>query len=111
MTQQMLLSEKEAYESALEADLREMSRQLEVLRSRTAGVAIGARIALACELSRLTDHRTALQRRLDELRRAGEDRWSRLCDGLDTIRNELADGLESLADQLRSIPSEPDRRA
>lgn len=95
------MTDKELYEAKLDAELRELNARLELLRAKVALTAIDMRVLISHEISRLTLKKTALHDKLNELRGMGEAGWKKLCDGIDVMRRDLADGLESLADRMR----------
>ena len=96
-----IMDDRTLYEKKIEAELREMQARLDLLRAQAASAAVDVRIRIERELDRLRDRRSELRRGLDELRSAGEAGWTRIREGMDAARRELADGLESLAAKLR----------
>jgi hypothetical protein len=93
--------DKRLYERKIEAELREVQARLELIKAQAAGAAVDLRLQIERELDALRNKRSELGRRVEHLRNTGEAGWTKIREGLDHARRELADGLEVLAAKLR----------
>lgn len=91
------MSLKDAYVSKMEAQLKEWQAELSKLKAKAQKAAAEGRLEYQKRIEASQTNYQALQRKLDELRRSGEDRWEALKAGVESAWAELK----------RSTPKDP----
>lgn len=84
---------KEAYQKKFETQLKDCDAQLDQLREKAKKAKAEARIKIENELAQLQAQRAAAQKKIDELRSAGEQAWEDLKDGVEKARSDMSGAL------------------
>lgn len=85
---------KEDYQEKLEAQLKEWSRKIDQLKSGAEKLATGAKVTYHEQIDALRGKQEAAQKKLHELKEAGEGAWESLKVGIDRAWDELKQGVE-----------------
>jgi len=83
------MSLKDAYVSKIEAQLKDWAADLKKFEARAQKAAAEGRIEYQKQLEASRANHQALERKLEELKKAGEDRWEALKSGVESAFNEL----------------------
>jgi chromosome segregation ATPase len=95
------MSSKDEYQQKLEAQLREWSAKLEVLRAKADQAKAEQKMTHQKEFEALQERKEALEERLDELRASGEDAWEEVKAGTEAAWKELDDAFTRSLQRFR----------
>ncbi|MEW6380793.1 MAG: hypothetical protein AB1611_14460 [bacterium] len=84
-----LAQKKQEYETAMEARLTEYDNKMAELKNKAANAAQDTKAEMDQLIAELAVKREEAQKKLDELKAAGEDSWENFKAGLDTAVDDL----------------------
>lgn len=94
-------SRKQAFQHALEAQLKDWEAKLEQLRAKANDAGADIRAEFEVQLEALAAKQAVAQEKLQELRQHGEWAWEDLKDGADKAWKELREAIERAASRLK----------
>jgi hypothetical protein len=86
---QITMSLKDAYVAKMEAQLKEWSAELSSLKAKMEKATAQGKIEYHKQIEASQAKQEALKRKLEELKKAGEDRWEALKTGVEGAWNEF----------------------
>ncbi|MCK5779202.1 MAG: coiled coil domain-containing protein [Rhodospirillales bacterium] len=89
------MSNKQAYQQKVQAQLDEWSAEIDKLRAKADKADADAQIALNREIDDLRDKKNQAREKLDELSDASEGAWEDLKTGIESASNQLGQALRS----------------
>ncbi len=89
------MSNKQAYQQKVQAQLDEWSAEIDKLRAKADKADADAQIALNREIDDLRDKKNQAREKLDELSEASEGAWEDLKTGIESASNQLGQALRS----------------
>ena len=92
---------KEDYQAKLEAQLKEWSRKIDQLKSAAEKLAADAQVTYHQQIDELRGKQEAAQKKLQELKKAGEGAWEFLKVGIDRAWDELKQGVEGALSRFK----------
>lgn len=92
---------KEDYQEKLEAQLKEWSRKIDQLKSAAEKLAADAQVTYHQQIDALRGKQEVAQKKLQELREAGEGAWESLKAGIDRAWDELKHGVEGALSRFK----------
>lgn len=94
------MGQKEAYLEKMDAQLREWKGRLDVLVAQADQTKADAKIEYHNRVKEMRKQRKELERRLDELRKAGEDGWKDVQARIEKGRRDLDKSIQDLQRKL-----------
>ena len=95
------MSEKDAYERKLQAQLDKWSAEIDRLKAMAEGASADAHIRYHKEIEDLRQQKNAADNKLSELRRASGDAWKDMKSGLDEAWESLANSVKTASARFR----------
>lgn len=95
------VSAKQDFLERLEAAHRDWDARFDILKNKASEATAGLREELREEVDALAGKRTAIEVRMQELRRRTEDAWEDLREGMESAWKELQDTLHRVASRLK----------
>ena len=92
---------KEDYQEKLEAQLREWSGKIDQLKTAAEKLAADAQVTYHQQIDALRGKQEAAQKKLHELKEAGEGAWEFLKAGIDRAWDELKQGMEGALSRFK----------
>lgn len=92
---------KEAYQEKLEAQLRIWNAKIEELKGKADKAEAEAKIRYQEQLQALRAKQEEAEKRLRELKAAGEGAWEDLKGGIEKVWDELRDAVEKAASRFK----------
>jgi len=92
---------KDTYQEKLETQLKEWNAKIGELRSRAERVATGARVKYQEEVEALRFRYEGAQRKLQELKQAGEGVWEDLRSGIEGAWDELRQAVDNVVSRFK----------
>ena len=89
------MSKKEAYEKKLEAQLKEWKTDIDKMKAKAEKADAEARLEYYKQIEDLRSKQEAVQKKLTELKAAGESAWEDLKSGIDLAWTSLAESIKS----------------
>lgn len=87
-------AERKAYEQKIEAQIDELGARMELLRAKANQATADAKIKITERLGELRTQQAETERKLQNVREAGEDAWKELRSGMDDALKSLQNGVE-----------------
>ena len=88
---------KQAYEEKVKAQLEKMNAQIDELKAKGKQAQADASIEYHSQLEQLYANRDAVQLKLEEIQKAGEEAWGELQGGFEQAWNDLSRAFEKAA--------------
>lgn len=95
------MSQKEAYEKKMEAQLEKWSAEIDGLKAKAKMADADARIAINEEIDSAASKKKAAKEKLDELKDAGDDAWEDLKHGIEGAWTSLDAAVRSASSRFR----------
>ncbi len=95
------MSEKEAYQQKMEAEIKEWGAKIDQLEAKTEKASAEAKIQYKEQLSVLTKKKDAAKAKLNELKNASEGAWESAKSGLDNAWTDLKASLENAVSRFK----------
>ena len=92
---------KENYQEKLEAQLKEWSGKIDQLKTAAGKLAADARVTYHQQIDALRGKQEAAQKKLQELKEAGEGVWEYLKAGIERAWDELKEGVEGALSRFK----------
>ena len=89
------MSTKNSYQQKFEAQLNEWKAEISTLKAKADKADAQARIEMNKNIDKLRKKRDDLQNKLEQFKKAGEDGWKDLKEGLDSAGKTLTQALSS----------------
>jgi chromosome segregation ATPase len=89
------MERKEAYAKKVQAQLDEWDADIKKLRARAEQAEANAQIEYQKQIETLQSKRDSVKGKLADLKRASDDAWEDLKDGLESARDSLGNALKS----------------
>jgi hypothetical protein len=89
------MGNKEAYREKLEAQMREWSAKIDLLKARADQVEAEAKIEYRNRIEDIRQRKEALQEKLKELQNASDAAWKEIKGGTEKAAADLRDALQS----------------
>jgi len=89
------MGSKEAYREKLEAQMREWSAKIDLLKARADQVEAEAKIEYRNRIEDIRQRKEALQEKLKELQNASDAAWKEIKGGTEKAAADLRDALQS----------------
>ncbi|MEJ2428232.1 MAG: coiled coil domain-containing protein [Deltaproteobacteria bacterium] len=89
------MDKKEAYREKLEAQMREWSAKIDLLKARADKVEAESKIEYKDRIEDIRQRKAALQTKLKELRNASDDAWKDIRAGTEKAADGLREALQS----------------
>ena len=89
------MGSKEAYREKLEAQIREWSAKIDLLKARADQVEAEAKIEYRNRIEDIRQRKEALQEKLKELQNASDAAWKEIKGGTEKAAADLRDALQS----------------
>ncbi len=95
------MSQKEAYQEKLKAQLDEWSADLDKLKARAEKAEAGLKIEYHNEIEQLRAKKEAVEQKLSELKNASEDAWEDIKAGIETSWDSLSQAIKSAVSRFK----------
>ena len=95
------MSEKEAYQQKIEAEIKEWGAKIDQLESKTEKASAEAKIQFKEQLAALNRKKDAAKAKLQELKNASEGAWESAKSGLDSAWSDLKASLENTVSRFK----------
>lgn len=95
------MDERQVYEQRLQRKLHEWGAEIDKLKARATKAAAGGRLDYHGQIEKLQSMREDSERKLAELREAGDDAWGELQAGVKSATNSLENSLKWARSKLR----------
>lgn len=95
------MSEKEAYEKKLQAQLDEWGAEIDRLKAKADAAGADAQLEYNKQLDELRSKRAAANEKLAELKATSGDAWEDLKDGITKAWGSLSDAMKSAKDRFK----------
>ncbi|MCF8114716.1 MAG: coiled coil domain-containing protein [Desulfotignum sp.] len=89
------MSKKEAYEKKLEAQLKEWKTDIDKMKAKADKADAEAKLEYYKQIEDLRSKQEAVQKKLTELKAAGESAWEDLKSGIDLAWTSLGESIKS----------------
>ena len=96
------MSVREDYQRQMEAKMKEWGLKLEELKARAEGAQAEAKIKMKEEITALTEKQKAVQKKLHQLKEAGEDAWEDMKTGVENAWDDIARALNAAKSKIGS---------
>lgn len=95
------MGNKEAYREKLEAQMREWTAKIDLLKARADQVEAEAKIEYSNRIEDIRQRKAALQEKLKELRNASDAAWNDIREGTEKAAADLRDALQSALSKFK----------
>lgn len=95
------MSEKEAYQEKLKAQLKEWQAKIDILQARAEKANAEVKLKYYRQVDDLRVKRDLIQKRYEELRHTGEDAWREIKTGLEKSRTDIKEAFERAAKKFK----------
>jgi hypothetical protein len=92
---------KEAYKQKLEANLKEMNAQINLLAAKAESAGADVKLKTAKELDRLRNKQRQAAEKIKELEEAGGDTWEKVKVTADSLWDELKSGVSHTVSKFK----------
>lgn len=97
------MKNREAYREKLEAQMREWSAKIDLLKAKADQAEAEAKIEYSKRIEDLRQRKEALQAQLAELKNAGDAAWEEIKSGVEKASAELKSAVESAAAKFKEL--------
>ncbi|NLV25469.1 MAG: coiled coil domain-containing protein [Deltaproteobacteria bacterium] len=95
------MSLKKAYEQKFEAQLKEWNAEIEKLKTKAGKAKAEAHIAYHENIEKIKEKKEVVQKKLADLRAAGEDAWEDLRAGVEKAWKNFEEAVKSAMNQFK----------
>ncbi len=95
------MSNKEAYEQKLQAQLDEWTADIDKLKAKADQAEAGAKIDYDKQIEELRSMKDASKEKLEELKNAGDDAWEDLKTGIDSAWDTMGNAIKSATSKFQ----------
>lgn len=95
------MSNKEAYQKKLQAQLREWSAEIDKLKAHADKAGADAQLGYYKQIEELRSMQTAASSKLAEIKAASDDSWEDLKAGMDSAWSTIGDALKSARSRFK----------
>lgn len=95
------MSEKEAYQEKLKAQLKEWQARIDILQAKAEKANAEVKLKYYRQVDDLRVKRDLIQKRYEELRLSGEDAWREIKTGLEQSRTDIKEAFERAAKKFK----------
>lgn len=92
---------KQAYEEKVDAQLKELSAKIDVLKAKAEKSGADAKVKYYEKIEDLEKRRSVAREKLKELKAAGEDAWQDLKGGVEAAWSDLGAAVKSAMNQFK----------
>ena len=95
------MSMKKAYEEKMDAQIREWSAKIDVLKAKAEKANAEQKIKYNEKIESIQAKRKKLENKMDELRNSGEEAWEEFRGGVEQAWEELKNAVERAGDKFQ----------
>ena len=95
------MSEKQAYEAKLQAQLDEWKAEIDRLKAKADGAAADVKLAYHKQIDEISAMQKDAWKRLSELKEVGDDAWQDLRGGIEKAWDSLGQALKAATSRFR----------
>ena len=95
------MNKKQAYEEKLQAQLKEWSAQIDLLKARAENAEAESKVRYSETIEKLQSKKAFAEQKLQELRHAGDDAWTDLQEGLENAWADLGTAVRSAVERFK----------
>jgi len=96
----LIMSDKQAYEKKLEAQIEEWNADIDKLKAQAKKASADAEADYEKEIDKLESRRDDMNDKLEELKSASEDAWEDVKDGAESAWSSMSDAVSSAASRF-----------
>jgi len=99
--EELTMSMKKAYEEKMDAQIREWSAKIDVLKAKAEKANAEQKIKYNEKIESIQAKRKKLENKMDELRNSGEEAWEEFRGGVEQAWEELKNAVERAGDKFQ----------
>ncbi len=95
------MSRKQIYEQQQQATLKKWQAEIDKLQAKASEASAGAKLEFRKQIEQLGAKRAAAESKLEELRRASEDKWEGMKGGVESAFKDVSDRVKAAASHFK----------